>query len=213
MKSLQNKFPFELHIETGPFKWKDKVDFQLRQARRYPDDTLISTDSSDFLFVGEPEEVEEILANRKLFLQATKHDWPGPKRRAMYGYNKSAYDDGATELPWRYVCSGLIAGKGHAIQEAIEYGYEHFPIQDSVADGRHLWEQDSDQRFWADVFLAGYGELDYRCELSQTLRSAKPGELMVDGKRLRNMITGTYPQFLHANASTWHFIPKALLPC
>ena len=207
MKSLEGKIQCDMHIETGPFKWGNVIDFELRQARRYPDDTLIFTDAYDFLFVGDPDEVDEIASRQDLLLQTIPCCWPDASKASIY----DSRNPGETSR-WKYVSGCGSIGKGHAIQGAIEYGLDRYPIADPIDDGRHLWEQDTNDRFWTDLYLDGLGKLDTKCEMTQNLYGAKPGELEIRNGRLHNLVTGSRPQFIHAAGGTWGRIPKELLP-
>jgi hypothetical protein len=206
MKSLEGKIPVDMHIETGPFKWGNVIDFELRQARRYPKDTLIFTDAYDFLFIGDPDRVSEIASRQSLLLQTTPSCWPHASKASEY----EARLPGETSK-WRYVsgCGGI--GLGQEIAATIEWGLERFPIEEPV-NGKHLWGQDNDQRFWTDLYLNGWGVLDTKCEMTQNLHGAKPGDLELRNGRLHNLLTDSWPQFIHASAATWSHIPRELLP-
>jgi hypothetical protein len=206
MKSLEGKIPVDMHIETGPFKWGDVVDFELRQARRYPKDNLIFTDAYDFLFIGDPEGVDEIISKQDLLLQSTVSCWPDEDKVPDYEYRNP--DETS---PWRYVsgCGGI--GKGEDIAAAIEYGLKIYPVREPEP-GKHLWAQDNDQRFWTSLYLDGWGNLDTRCEMTQNLHGVKAGNLELRDGKLHNLVTDSYPQFIHASAGTWKHIPKELIP-
>jgi hypothetical protein len=206
MKSLENVVPVDMHIETGPFYWGNVVDFELRQARRYPDDTLIFTDAYDMLFVGDAAELAEVVKDRPMLLGTTSVCWPHKEKAALYEAK-----DSKPKSKFCYVSGGFIVGKGHEIEEAILYGNKHFPMRKPTGN-RHLWDEDNDQRYWTDLYLAGYGELDYLCELHQHLFCVKEGDLGYKDKRVYNLVTGSKPQFLHAAGGTWNRIPKELLP-
>jgi hypothetical protein len=206
MKSLEGKIPVDMHIETGPFRWSNVLDFELRQARRYPNDLLIFTDAYDMLFVGDADEVEEIVSRQDLLLQSSAVCWPEELNKTLYNV-KNPHETS----PWRYVSGGGEIGRGQEIEAAIEYGLKHCPIQEPVK-GVHLWKQDNDQRFWTDLYLAGWGKLDTRCEMAQSLYKARPGQLEIRNGRLHNLVTGSKPQFIHAAGGTWNNIPKELIP-
>lgn len=177
------------------------VQWQLAMATKCPNETLIIVDAYDTLFVGDADQLESMLEGEQLVYCASKVCWPDRDKESCYSGDHSL---------WRYLNGSVMAGKGFTIRKAIEWGLEHAPIKPPVNDGRLIYHEDNDQRFWTDVYLHGYGSLDTNCEIFQNLACIKDEEFaLVDGKFL-NTVTATNPQFIHAAAHTWNLIPKEL---
>jgi hypothetical protein len=203
--SLRGKIDYEIEIAGGDFTWTKRVEWELDMARKYEDEILIFTDAWDTLFLGGTDELEEKISDGYIRHCASKVCWPHPWKEKLYHPNES---------PWRF-CNGQgPSGLGASIAMAIEHGLKHYPIQDKPKKGREIHNQDNDQRFWTDVYLDGFGQIDYNCDIYQNLSRLEDGELaVISGGRIKNMVTGGRPHFLCAAAGTWQYIPEELYEC
>jgi len=196
-KSLIRKgMKFFHYMESLPWRWMRTVEWEMEVCRAHPKDHFIFVDTFDYLFVGEKDIVASILLKQDLLFSCDAGDEPYPsKHLAMYwgmgGGSK-----------WIWINGVGPSGKGEAICDSIRYGQTHFEIADS----------ETDQTFWSNVYLDGWGLADRNCELTQTLLHAKEGELGIKDGRFHNHVTGSDPQFLHASGRTWNHIPKELVP-
>jgi hypothetical protein len=213
MKSMRRgRLPFIINIESSPyqFQWRHVVEHQLMMARRYPDDILVCVDAYDYLFLGEVEELEALLSKHSLLLPSSPSCWPHPAKAEAYELKQKEIK--GIKGHWRWVNGSGPAGRGREIEAAILYGLEHFPISERHIKTDSVLGYDCNQRFWTDLYLAGWGEVDWKCELSQVIFKSQPGELGYKDGRLHNLVTGSKPQFIHAASQTWESIPKELLP-
>jgi hypothetical protein len=195
LASVKDKLDLSVYMMKGPWQKRWWVDWQLEIAKRHENETIMFLDAYDMLFVGDADYVNSW--DGELLHSTCKDCWPATSRKSKYP---------EIDSPWRFLNSGGTAGKGRAIREAIEWGNAHCPMPQPA------YPRDTDQRFWTDVYLSGFGELDSRCEMWQDINMAKPGELGYDDKGVINLVHGTRPQFLHASAKTWGEIPECLLP-
>lgn len=204
-RSLQRKnVPFYLFLESGEWKWKRKVQWELEETSKHPDDLFVFIDAWDVLFVGELDELEQVLLSSPMIFScdAGRVPWPEP-------YLVDDYDKRRKKLsPWCWVNGSGPAGRGSVIAEAAAFGLARYP-----------WlPGETDQTFWTRVYLAGYGELDQMCNLTQALYDSSQPKPWVtphlgykDG-RIVNMLTLAKPQFIHATGHSWSVIPKELIP-
>ena len=202
LRSLEGKVPYECHIVSGEFTWDKVVQWQLEMTLRYATETLIFVDAYDTLFVGDPSRLEELVSGEDIVYCADKRCWPDETLSHRFP---------DVDSPWRYLNGSVMAGKGAKIHNAIQLGLATAPIKPMVNDGRSIYYQDNDQRFWIDVYLRGRGGLDTECQVFQNLSAIEDSDFRVKRGRFYNTVTGTYPQFIHAAAKTWWLIPKELL--
>lgn len=104
--------------------------------------------------------------------------------RACYPFPEWAAKYPPHESPWKYVNGGGWCGE---IAEFIRM-YESKPPTDEL----------NDQVWLTERFLAGWGRLDYNCEVFQTLAFNEKTDF-VDGY---NSITKTHPYYVHGNGHT-----------
>lgn len=201
---LRKKVPFFVTIEAEPWRWERKVDWEHEMALKYKGDHLVFTDAFDFLFVGHYGELEAIVKKHDLLLSCDAGEKPWPYAGYAPFYEKRR----KKESPWCWVNGSGPAGKAEAIAEATADAWSKYS----------LGPFDTDQTFWTYQYLEGFGELDQRCELTQTLYDPQNPPHFVtealghkDG-RIINTITGSKPQFLHATGHSWWAIPKELIP-
>ncbi len=206
-RSLYRKeVPFFFTMENLAWNWNRKILWELETVQRNPGDTFVFIDALDFLFVGERAELESIAASNPLLFSCDCGSAPFPNPSLAEFYDKRRL----RMTPWAYLNGSGPTGSGTAIAEAINFGMEHFPPVKRL---------DTDQLFWSKVYLAGYGELDQQCELTQALYDMdQPDNCWItpnlgykDG-RVINLLTDSRPQFLHASGQSWNAIPPELIP-
>ena len=178
--------------EVENFSWRTQQLHLLNVAKRYSDDLLISLGAWDTVFLGTMEEIEALSLRGHITLGAQKYCWPDSSRQ--WGYERKNPNE---KSPWRYVNTGPIAGLGKDISEAIEWGWERFPI---IGDSIHVMAE-SDMQFWSNLYLSDEFDirLDTECRLNQMANMSKVGELYVSGSRIVNSVHNTAPIFFHAN--------------
>lgn len=196
IESCHGKLDLEVTMYDGEWSWRIWLDWQMDRCRAYPGDSLVFVDAYDTLFVGDPDELKGIVRVKPLVHASNKSCWPLKIREPLYPRLPG---------PWKYLNSCGPAGYGSEILRALEYGMKHFPCP------HPLLKTDNDQRFWTDVFLSGFGAIDWKCEIWQDLYMLTPNDLATEGGRLVNLVHKTRPQFIHASAHTWHRIPKEFL--
>lgn len=211
-RSLARKdMPFFFFLESGPWVWKRKVEWELELTSKYPDDYFVFVDAFDVLFVGEKSETEEIVRSTPLMFPADCGEAPYPldKLAALYDARRSRL------TPWCWVNGSGPSGLGRAIAEAAEWGLRKIAF---IPASPRLPRGGTDQYFWGLVYLCQFGELDQQCKLTQVLYdTANPGEWVTPhlghkNGRIVNTLTGTMPQFIHATGNSWEVIPKELIP-
>lgn len=201
LDSIQGKIPYECHIVSGEFTWAKVVDWQLEITKKYLNEKLIFVDAYDTLFVGDVEMLERLVEKEELVYCADKHCWPDPSKEPQY--------PDMPKSPWRFLNGSVMAGDGHRIHNALQWGLAYSPIK-PMQHGVDIYYQDNDQRLWTDIYLQGYGALDAQCEIFQNLSDIKDSDFCLKRGRFYNTVTKTYPQFLHAASHTWRLIPKEL---
>jgi hypothetical protein len=127
--------------------------------------------------------------------------------RACYPYPEWAAKYPASDSPWRYVNGGGWCGEISAFIKM----YESKPPTDEM----------NDQVWLTERFLAGWGSLDYQCEVFQTLGFCPESDFrtpIVTGYKesdiafFFNNITDSHPAFIHGNGHTPMTHIYALLP-
>lgn len=185
-----------------PFSWRKLIQWELAVARTYPKALIAFCDTWDMLYFGSRKEFEAIVGAQPLLFHAEKLCWPHHEKAVEYPY---------CPTPWKYVNGTGPAGVGEKIAEAIEFGLAQFPIVGDAGDLHTTPPPDNDQRFYTDIYLSGFGDLDTKCRLSQSLVDVKTGELSVQDGRLVNKVTGSKPLFVHANGATTMLGQKGLM--
>lgn len=208
-KSLIRKsIYFGLTIDARKWRVKNKIEWKLEMSQKYSDDQLVFVDAYDMLFVGEKDELQEILDLSELLFPTDAGPAPWPYEYYEYSYNKRR----KATSKWRYLNGSGPAGLGKVIAESIKYGFLHYALK----------ERNFDQGWWSNIYLDGWGELDQNCQLTQNIFKhpshwdssivTKSGDMGVRNGRYYNFITGSRPQFLHAMGGTWDEIPEELIP-
>jgi len=122
---------------------------------------------------------EGLIVPDGLFISAEKACYPHTDKASLYPENKSL---------WKYVNGGGWAGD---IQTFIDV-YEAHPPTNEL----------NDQVWLTDIFLKGIGQLDYNCDLFQTMAFYNESEITLYDGLLTNRITNTIPYFIHGNGHT-----------
>lgn len=194
---------FQVEIDQD-FSWRRRALWAMKKASDNQDRLLLFLDPWDVVFCGTKSELMHELYQSHITVSGDRNCWPDPQFKTEYFFK-----DGDVLSPWRYVNVGVIIGPGSKISEAMEWGWQRFPI---VGDHRTIVSEcGSDQRFWTKLYLfGGFNiKIDTECRMCQTAIGYKRGELdYVDG-RLVNTVFGTRPLFMHANGGP--SIPEDLL--
>ncbi len=156
--------------------------------------TIMFVDAFDVIFARSPHEVAEAVCGT----------WPN---LILWNGERNCFPDATladkhpkTEHPYCYLNSGVSIGPTDLYRDALnEMEAEAIPEDYQKPDGQ--WHHENDQDNWMRQFL--FGEvpmaLDTNADLFQTLHGAPVTELEIDGPRIRNTITNTYPAVFHFN--------------
>jgi hypothetical protein len=151
-----------------------------RIATANPTRPLVFVDSFDTRFVGGLDKLDHLLDKHPMWLSAQTTLWPDETEY------QERYKNSPCASPWKYANGSGPTGFGAAIREAM----------DAVSVGT----KDSaavEQSYWHKIHLNGFARLDSECLVHQTLYLC--GEaLEVVGEKLKNKVTGTFPQVIHA---------------
>ena len=140
------------------------------------------TDSYDTIVTSTMNEaLTRIKNNDKILLSAERACYPHPEKAERYPYNES---------PWHFVNGGGWFCNSDLFCKSVE------------ANG--LQVHDVDQVWFTDLFLnnPSYVELDYNCDLFQTIAFCPESDFDIKEGRIRNTVTNTYPIFIHGNGHT-----------
>lgn len=179
------------------FSWRRQLLATQEVARYFPRRLLLVIDAWDQVLLGTKKELIEHAESALLghvTLAGTKNCWPND-RRADYERRR-----GPVASPWQYINNSPLAGLGKDIDTVIQYGLDRFPIERDTASLAP--SDDVPERFWTQLYLEAPHlpiRVDTQCELNQIALSAKEGELMIRKGRVYNVVTGTWPIFLHLN--------------
>lgn len=186
----RQRIPF-IFEELRPFSWRRLLLWEQDFAKRHPTETIVFVDAWDFLMVGTREELEAITGGVDILYHAEARCWPEPHKLDFYP---------PSPTPYRFVNGTGPAGRGEAIADAISYGMAHFPI---TGDESSIFA-DNDQRFFTDLFLRGFGQIDYFSRLSVQLNAVGLEEFHIERKRLHLLPTDSHPIFIHLNGASKH---------
>lgn len=192
------------HIVDPEFSWRRRVLHTRDVARQYPEELLLFPDAWDTVMLGTRDEIYELGLDGEVMVAGAKNCWPDDR---IMDY--AAKQNGITS-PWRYVNSNPLFGLGKDIADAIDWGWERFPLMD---DTKEITPKSGevDERFWTSLYLDSPCPvaIDTDCRLSQSFISTIPGELREKDGRIHNEITGSKPVFLHLNGN--HLLPEGLI--
>jgi hypothetical protein len=183
--SKEAKFIYE---KLSPFSWAGMVEWEYAVAAQYPRDTICFVDTWDFIMQGSAQDVIEALGGSYLLFHSEATCWPEPHKADLF-------PESPTKA--RYLNGTGPCGTGEAIAEAISHGMRNFPIRGREAS----IFADNDQRFWTDVFLSGWGRIDYYQALSVSMNATDFDEFKIVERKLV-LNTGITPAFVHANGAS-----------
>lgn len=187
---------FMHYEEIKPFSWAAMLEWELEYASMHHKDIVCFVDSNDFLFQGNANDISNALGGSDLLFHSEAICWPEPHKADQYPESPT---------PFRFVNGTGPCGYGDSIAEAISYGMKNFPVR-----GRESSIfADNDQRFFTDVFLAGFGRVDYHSQLSLSLNAVEPTDFTISNGKLR-LTSGVEPAFIHANGASKYRYAKEL---
>ncbi len=196
-KQLDKAGVDRLADEIPAFTWGNRIKRTVQIAEAYPDRTLFFVDAWDTLFLGNLKELEDPCWADGITFATEKKCWPDPLEAE---YN--VWWEMKPTSRWRYLNSNPMAGKGSSIARAIRWGWERFPLAGHTNDVVDP-EGNVCERFYTKLLLQAPKEwgirLDTGCELAQTTTGNAAGELAVCDYRIKNLVLGTFPIFLHIN--------------
>lgn len=212
--------PFFLYLDSRPWMWCRRQEWQLDWCSKHPDDDFVFIDAFDFLFLGEKDELESLVAAQPLIFSCDSGfvrdgkvgPWPSPELGPLFDAKRER------ESKWCWLNGCGPIGRGSAIAEAVDWGLKNVPY---VPVSMPHWPRGgTDQHFWQMVYLNGFGVLDQQCHIIQTLWDGEnPGDNNDDyvtphlghkDGRIVNLLTGAKPQFIHATGQSWNAIPEEL---
>lgn len=207
----------QLHVVEPDFSWRKRQLVTRSVASEHPDRLLIFPDAWDTVLLGSKSELEALDLRGKVTIAGAKACWPDD-RQADYARKYGAELVGDTLItekwvsPWRYVNSNPLAGLGRDIERAITWGWERFPLVGDSSDV-NVTSGEVCERFWTRLFLDGPDwlnvHIDSMCQLNQTYLCNDHGDLEIANGRVRNLVTGSLPVFLHLNGH--HLLPDGLI--
>ncbi len=187
---------FGFGAPAGPFSWRGKLEWYRDRLEGWdPSEKVILSDAWDVLWQGDARQMERLLPPKGILIAGEKNCWPDPEAQKHYP---------PAPTPWMFVNSGGIVGRAREVFDVLDWGLKRFA--DRICE--------DDQRFWTSVFLRQKSacrnpdlpsvEIDYRCDVFQTMFLAISNELELREGKLHNLRTGTTPHLLHWNGgSNW----------
>lgn len=166
----------------------------LRKQRK--NELVMLLDPWDQVFLGDYNAMMDIVETfRNPIVWSAEHIcWPNSERSSEF----PSYG-----TPYKFPNGGAIFGPAYdlaflfnpdRIKGFGQPNYDSKKVQHP--DGNQPW---IDQVFFQDLYLDGYGELDYKCKLFQTLVGHTNADFRREGDRIKNVHTGECPLFFHAN--------------
>ena len=184
-----------LGVELPKFSWRTRTLKTMEIAGEHPDKLLIFVDAWDTLPLGYAHELDGMRLDRGITFAAAKACWPDERYKD--------YDDKHSQRmvsPWRYLNSNPMAGLGSSISEAMQWTWKHFPLTGDSAD---TLTPDGEvcERFYTHLYLDSpfNTHLDMGCRLNQIYLCSQPGDLRIEDGRIHNLVTNSWPVFLHLN--------------
>jgi hypothetical protein len=144
---------------------------------------FLFTDAHDTYFLhGNIQMIEGIL------ISGEKNCWPDPHLSTEISTIAPSPQFRAASR-WIYPNSGGITGNIHYFLDLFD---ENKPSH-----------ADDDQRWWTSRFLnEPIIDIDYHCEIFQSIAFESPDEFEIINGRFKNIITNTYPALIHGNGRT-----------
>lgn len=173
------KYGWDYHVIEHEWKgFNDKIHETYKYLKSLSGyDSFIYVDAWDTICFGKDESV---LPSAGLLFSTERACYPHPEKAVLYPSHPS---------PWHFVNGG---GWGGSIDEFLKM-YETTRPESEL----------NDQVYLTDRFLSGLHkiELDYDCRLFQTIAFCPESDFIITDK-VRNMITGSFPLFIHGNGHT-----------
>jgi hypothetical protein len=142
---------------------------------------FLYTDAWDTFALGGPDELDWVMRDG-LLIGAERACYPYPELESQYPVDAS---------PWHFVNGGGFCGE----IDAFLYLYKDQPPTTELNDQVWLTNQ------FLKLHKEGWMELDYKCEIFQTLGFCPDSDFDTSG-RFRNTVTGSNPLFIHGNGQT-----------
>ena len=162
---------------TTPFRGLGMKISELARYLRYSEnDEFILLDAFDTYAVAGPADWNMI--TNRVIVSGEKHCYPNPGL-SDYFIHKS---------PWRYVNSGQVFGNKRYFLDLVE----RYPFPD----------EDNDQIWYTEQAMHGRVDIDYHCQVFQSIAFESEGDFTLADGRLTNNLTGSSPIFLHGNGRT-----------
>jgi hypothetical protein len=196
-KQLRDKGVAYLPDRIPTFTWGNRIIRTLQIAELHPDELLCFVDAWDTLFLGEKWELTNPRWEQGVTFASQKRCWPDP-----VGYEYNLHWEGKVATRWRYLNSNPMIGMGRNIARALDWGWRRFPLEGHTND---TCDPDGNvcERFYTRLLFSAPKEwdlkIDTECVLCHTTTDSSPGEVAVRDGRVFNLVTHTYPIFLHLN--------------
>ncbi len=196
-KQLDTRGVERLPDEIPAFTWGNRIIRTMQIAEEYPDRVLCFVDAWDTLFLGEAWELRAPWCSHGITFAAQKRCWPDP-----VGYEYNLHWENKVATRWRYLNSNPMIGLGCNIARAVRWGWDRFPLEGHTNDTCDP-EGNVCERFYTKLLFNAPKEwglrIDTKCALSQTTTDSSPGEIAIRDGRVFNLVTQTYPIWLHLN--------------
>ncbi len=194
-----------LHYIDGDFSWRRLQLQTMEIAKDHPDDLLVFPDAWDTVLLGSKNELLDLHLEEGITLAGAKNCWPDFDKGPQF------YAKTKTRSPWKFLNANPMAGLGKNILQAMEWGWERFPL---TGDSRSVLTPDKEvpERFFTNLYLQAPTEfnikIDTECRMNQVTMSWFPEDYKIERGRIYNPITKSWPVFLHVNGT--HTLPEGL---
>lgn len=178
-------------------------------------ETIIVCDAFDIVFVAPPDEVGAAFVS----------GWPGYSPPVLFNAEKGIFPRGELAYafddvpgPWKYLNSGFMISTPEQILRMLEGMW----LDDIASDhkgtsaldgGQGTWVNPNDQGWYQLMYAAQVVPmvLDHACRICQTLSACTLDEFNLQGARIQNEATGTYPLVIHCNGNSKDLLMPTLL--
>lgn len=162
------------------------------------EDYIIFVDNWDLIFCADPKEMMEryFSFDADIVISAERNCFPADLREE--------FDKVDAPTDYKYLNSGCIVGKTSSILTCLEWmDLENLP-DDHYDPVNNSNIHPNDQFEWMKIWVKQPVKiaLDYYQALSMTLHDAKIEELDFSEKRIKNILTNSYPCCLHFNGGS-----------
>ena len=184
LKRSLDFFGWDYHFIEHTWKgFGDKILETYKYLKAHPEVTaFFYSDAWDTFCLGTMEQaLDWVTPNAGILFSSEKACYPHPNKA-------SKYPEGRTQ--WKYLNGGGWFANSQLFIKMVE---SNMPDHST-----------NDQEWFTDCFLSQPVDifLDYNCTVFQTAAFAALGELIVEGQRVKNTVTNTYPIFIHGNGHT-----------